>query len=68
MKGYRVTASRSNGDMASDWFEEEDDGAAMARCAFLVMAKAKDSDLWARGAIELRDIEDNLVAAMKEKT
>lgn len=67
MKRYTLTASLAGTGTSRFTFTEDSDMSAMFEAIGVILDRAMDDVIWAKGAIALRNAEGALVQAMEAK-
>jgi hypothetical protein len=62
-----ILVARMDDTSNGAWINAQTDDDARMKSIEFILDKAMDNDLWAKGRIELRDIEGRLVAEMEAK-
>lgn len=67
MNAYTLTARLKGTGTSRFTFTEDSDEGAMLESVLVILDRAMDDVIWAKGSIELRNANGNLVQAMEEK-
>ena len=67
MNTYKLTASLEGTGTSRFTFEEDNDTRAMFEAIGVILDRAMTDTIWAKGAIELRNANNEIIHAMEAK-